>query len=475
MSTVGPVAENTTKNAGQGPRTVVLVASLILTILAFQLNASLLSPALPQMEQDLGINADAGGYIQSLFFLSGSVLGMIMARWSDAIGRRQALLICMGALIVGSILTIAAPSLPLLLVGRVLQGSSSATFTIAYLILSKELSLKQFGTAVGVITAANGGLGGFDGYIGGFMTDHFGWRSLFAIILVVSAIATICVFVVIPKRPPVTDTRMDWLGAVVLGAFLICLTQFFANISDATKRESAFVYLAAVVVTGAAFVLIERNKTQPLIAVSALRTRTVWPLLMTTFLTLTGVFASTNITIIALSQNAEVGYGLNAARSGLLYLVPTAISGVIVAALSGKIAQKIGWVTAIRMSTGILVVVSAAMAIFATDRWLIFGLLIICGAFYLGQYQASAEGLAVLNAPKDAPGSLPGIHGACFGLGAGAGTALVGPLLNHQTVAGYQGALWISAGMTVLAFLCSLVLQPAHEALPARLLEEAKQ
>lgn len=468
MSTAAPVLEQGLQVTPRS-KIAILVGSLILAILAFQLNASLLSPALPSMASDLRVSISAISQAQSLFFLSGSVLGMIMARWSDAIGRRRAFLICMAALVIGSVLTLVAPSLPVLLVGRVLQGTSSATFTIAYLILAGELSARQFGIAVGVVTAVNGGLGGFDGYIGGAVTQHFGWRALFAIVLCVAIIGSVCAFFAVPKRPPVADVRMDWWGATVLSVFLICFTQFLGVVSDSAHAFQTLAYLVGAVASAGVFVLIERKAHQPLIAVTALRTRTVWPVLSTTFLTVAGMFASTNFTIVTLSQDLKSGYGLNSTMSGLLYLVPTAITGVLVAVVSGRIAQRIGWVIAIRVSTGALVLLSAAIAIFADNRWLVFGLLIACGVFYLGQYQSSANGLSVLNSPQDAPGSLPGIHGACFGLGAGAGIALVAPLIGQGTLAGYQAGLWVSTGLALLAFFSALLTRPTATALPARL------
>lgn len=449
-------------------RIPVLVGTLILAILAFQLNASLLAPALPAMAADLGESIGAISRVQSLFFLSGSVLGMAMARWSDALGRRRALLVCMAALVGGSLLTLTAPSLELLLAGRVLQGASSATFTIAYLILSGELSARQFGVAVGVVTAVNGGLGGMDGYIGGAVTEAFGWRALFGIILAVSVVATLCVLAVVPHRPPVRGTRMDWWGALVLGVLLVAVTQLLGVLADPARQIELVACLAIAAGAAAAFVAVEKRVTQPLIAIDALRTRTVWPVLCTTFLTVAGMFASTNFTIVALSQDVAAGYGLSASLSGALYLVPTAITGVVVATASGWIAQRIGWVTAIRVSTGGLVLLSTAIALVADHRWAVFGLLIGCGVLYLGQYQSSANGLAVLNSPAEAPGSLPGIHGACFGLGAGAGTALVAPLVSRGTADGYQAALLVSAALLLLAFLSSLLLRPTPAALPAR-------
>ncbi|MHC5257963.1 hypothetical protein ACYSUO_08765 [Streptomyces sp. UC4497] len=66
--------------------------------------------------------------------------------------------------------------------------------------------------------------------------------------------------------------------------------------------------------------------------------------------------------------------------------------------------------------------------------------------------------------PKDAPGAVPGINAACFGIGSSVGIALVAPAAGSGTLGGIEQALWISAGFTFLALLTACVLRlPASE------------
>src|SRR5699024_7431819 len=59
-----------------GPRALLLISALVLTVLEFQLDASLLSPALPQMAASLGVSIAEISNVRSAFFLAASVLGM---------------------------------------------------------------------------------------------------------------------------------------------------------------------------------------------------------------------------------------------------------------------------------------------------------------------------------------------------------------------------------------------------------------
>ena len=69
----------------------------------------------------------------------------------------------------------------------------------------------------------------------------------------------------------------------------------------------------------------------------------------------------------------------------------------------------------------------------------------------------TVNGLGVILAPPEAPGSLPGLNGAAFGVGASLGIGLVAPLVG--TWDGYRGALALSAGIAGIALLCACVLK----------------
>ncbi|TFC01881.1 MFS transporter [Cryobacterium mannosilyticum] len=452
-----PVRDRAPRSAG------VLIGTLVLAILTFQLNATLLSAALPAIGVQLGESMRDVARVQSTFFLAGAVFGMVFSRWSDFIGRRRSLVIVLTLLLVGTVVCVLAPSLAMLLVGRVLQGAASATFTISFLLLSERLDSRLFGIAVGIITSVNGGLFGVDGLLGGLVTDTIGWRFLFVITLVLGLIAIVCVARFVPQDEPGTQAgSMDWWGAGILSLFLVSVTSLISQVSSAGWSDPLTIAcLGGTLVTAVAFVLVENRIIRPLIPIRALRSRQVWPLLVSTVLTMAGAYSALNFTVIMLSQDQQVGYGLNASMSALLYLSPTALFGVTAAIFSGWVAVRIGWITSLRLSSGLIALVAVALAVFALDRWAVFGLLIVMGICYLGLFQSAVNGVSVLNSPPEARGALPGLNGACFGIGIGTGIALVAPAVATASAAGYQSALWISALLCTGSFLASLVLRAA--------------
>ncbi|WP_292887702.1 MFS transporter [Microbacterium sp.] len=443
----------------RGGRSVLLVATLILTVVAFQLNSSMISPALPDISKQLGAPMDAVSQVSSLFFLAGAVGGIVLARWSDFIGRKRALLIVLALIALGTVLCLVAPNLPVLLVGRVLQGASSAAFQISYVILAETLPAAVFPTVLGVLTAINGGVGGVDGWIGGLLADAYGFRSLFVVILVVAVVAIVAVLFAVPRDgEPSSSGRMDWWGAAALSIGLICVTYFVSTGSgQGWFSPPALLLLAGTAVSFGAFVMIEKRRRTPLVAVQHLRSRQVWPVLVVTVLTLSSVFAVINFTIVILSQNQAVGYGLNASTSALLYLTPPALIGLAAAPLSGWLAGRVGWIPMLRIGLALSIAALIVIALFPFSPWTVFAMFALLGVTYNGVVLTTTNGLGVLQSPNEAPAVLPSMNGTAFGFGASLGIAVVAPFVVSG---GFGVALWISVGISVLALVASLFLLP---------------
>ncbi|MFT0848122.1 MFS transporter [Actinomycetaceae bacterium L2_0104] len=445
-------------------RIATLVGALIFVILSYQFGSTLLAPALPTIATDLGESTEAVARLQSLFFMSGAVLGVALSRWSDYIGRRRSLIIILTVCTVGTVICLFASNLPMLIVGRILQGSSNAAYTICYLVLAERLDKRLFGICLGIVASINGGVGGIDSLIGGVVTDTIGWRFLFVIILVASVLGYIGLLTLVPRDEKTERSgKMDWWGAATMAVFLACLSSFIENASSFGLSDSlTLIYLAGMVVAAFGFVIAELKVPYPLIAVSALRSRRVWPVFMTTLLTLCGTFSFVNYTMVLFTQGTG-GYAMSASRSSMLYLTPQSLAGVVAAIFAGYLAQRFGWYLSLRVSAGLTVLLMAAINFFLAEKAIVFVLLIALGAVYMGQLFTTVNGISVINSPKDSPGALPGINGAAFGIGASAGIAVVAPVAAGGTFTDYQNAFWISVGFVFAAFIMTLLLQPAEQ------------
>lgn len=443
-----------------------VLTTLVLAVVAFQLASSMVTPALPDIAASLSAPIEQVARSQDLFFLVNGVAGVVLARLSDHLGRKRILLGTLVLLCIGTALAAAAPNVSLLIAGRMLQGAAGAIFPLTYMLLRDTMTPARFGTALGLITAINGGVGGVDGFVGGLIADHAGFRWIFVLILVVGLVSIVFTARGIPEVRVPSAGRMDWWGAASLSAALVCVNlSLNQGASRGWDDVRTLALLAAGVVLLLCFWQIERRRTNPLIAVQHLRSRQVWPLLATTLLTLTGVFAAMNFTVVLLSQDDGIGYGMSATMSSLLFLTPAAAIGLLAAPLTGWLVSRRGWLPFLRAGLLLCVLALSVIALFPQQRWLVFGAICVLGIAYNGLALTTLNGLGVVQSPKESPGALPGLNSSCFGIGASVGIALVGPLAGSGTLSGYQSALWVSAGISLLALAVSLLLStPARTA-----------
>ena len=86
---------------------------------------------------------------------------------------------------VGCVIAALAPNIPVLFVGRVVQGVSGPVVPLCLIMLRHEVQEpKRYGTLMGVVTAVNGGVAGVDALAGGYLASSTAsirssgrWRS----------------------------------------------------------------------------------------------------------------------------------------------------------------------------------------------------------------------------------------------------------------------------------------------------------
>jgi predicted MFS family arabinose efflux permease len=445
-------------------KTWIVLTTLLLGVIAYQLNASMVAPAVPEIARKLGTTPDRVAISQTMFFLIGGITGVVLARYSDHAGRRKVLIYSLAAMSLGTILAMLAPNVSVLIFGRLLQGACGATFQITYLILREILTPKQFGPALGLVTAISCGVGGADQFLGGVMSDRWGFRSIFLVILVIGILAIVMSMAYVPESTAATPGTMDWPGAGALSAALVCVNVGVNRGGSAGWINSGtLALLAATAGFFVGFWFIEKHRANPLISTVHLKSRQVWPIVATTLSTLTGIFAAINFTVVVFSQDPHAGYGMSATASSLMFLTPAAAIGFLAAPVTGWLAPRVGWRLVMWSGLSLSIAALTASALLLDRRWAVAAAFALLGIFYNGLTLTTINGLGVILTPKDAPGSLPGLNGACFGIGAGLGIAIVAPVAAAGRFSDYRAALWISVGITSIALLASLFVQGSPE------------
>lgn len=454
--------------------TAAVMTALLVACFAFQLNASMLSPALRVMAKELKTTDDVIGLTQTVFFTAAALFSLFLPRLGDMIGRRKLLTGMMALTAVGCVLSALAGmtgSVALLFVGRVIQGVAGPTVPVCLIMLRVAVpDPKRYGTLLGVITAVNGGIAGVDALAGGWLAQNFGFGSVFWTMAVIAVLAAVAVAFLTDESLVPGDHHMDWTGTIALvvavGALLTIFNEL-AKLSNANFWLVAGLFLLAAL-SAVAFWIQEDRTSQPLVATVYLQSRSTWALLLTTTLTMTGVFAVMNGLVPGLAQDTDYGPGLSPDVVSFWTLTPYAIAGLLMGPVSGTLAGRFGYRKVLRV--GLLGTVIGLGAIFvispSATPVLLLAVNVFVGITYAGMSNIMLNGLGVVLSPSDNPGYLPGLNAGAFNLGAGISFAIL-PAVSvalGNGLGGFQGAVITGLVLLALAFASSLLIPaPAVE------------
>ena len=175
------------------------------------LSTDLYTPSLPHLQGYFGADAEAVQLTMSLNLLGFALAQLLYGPLSDRFGRRPILLGGMLGFALSTLACALAPDLDSLVAARVLQGVTACTEVVVGYAVIRELydeagAVKVLG-AYGMAVALAPALGPL---IGGQMHVAFGWRSNFALLLVLIVVVTLLIWRYLPEtlaRPDHEATR----------------------------------------------------------------------------------------------------------------------------------------------------------------------------------------------------------------------------------------------------------------------------
>jgi predicted MFS family arabinose efflux permease len=401
--------------------------------------------------------------MSTYFSLAGAVSSVVLIRWSDYVGRKQVLLGALTVMCVGTALCILSTTLGVMVVGRILQGGSVITFALSFMIMREHLGAAAFGTCCGLVTAINGGVAGFDSLLGGVMVDRLGYRSIFVLSLVVGVAAVVFAWRAVPADRAFStgEDRMDWSGAALLSLAAVGVNLYLSQGGRGGWLSlGALCWIVAGIAALIALIVVDSRVSHPLLAISHMRSRAAWPLIIATILSIASFMTVLTFIIPSIGEDDDSGFALTGTMTALLLLTPAAIVQLIAGPLAGRIGVRIGFVTVLRAGAASSVVVVALLAIFVEHLSIIVALMMVFGLTCTGVLLTALSTLGVVQAPDEEPGSLPGITGVAFGIGGSAGFAWAGPVVGTGTVSSFQTALWACVVIGIAALGFSLILKP---------------
>ena len=247
----------------------VVLGIICLSVFSTALDQTVVVAALPRVMVDLEIpltDLDRASWIITAFLVSYTVSMPLAGRLSDVYGRVRMFQWALVVFAIGSAFVAISPNFYWVVPARVFQAiGGGATVPIGLAMAVAAVSPQRRGIAIGLVAAAAEAGSVVGPLYGGAIIEWIGWRWIFWFDVPQSLIL-IALLAVLPNRPNPT-AKMDYFGALMLGAALTVLTMALAQRSIFTG-ESVYPYLAvgAGLVLVGVLVMAERRAVQPLLA-----------------------------------------------------------------------------------------------------------------------------------------------------------------------------------------------------------------
>jgi DHA2 family multidrug resistance protein len=217
------------------PRVNPWLIAMTVALAAFMevLDTSIANVALPHIGGALGASTDEATWVLTSYLVSNAIVLPLGGWASSLMGRRNFFVFCITGFTIASFLCGAAPSLPILLCCRVLQGACGGGMQpMAQAIMADSFEPHKRGQAFalyGLVAVLAPSIGPT---AGGWITDNFSWRWIFFINIPVGIVAFILVTRLIDDPPwikadPSRLRHMDYMGlsflALAMGGLQIML------------------------------------------------------------------------------------------------------------------------------------------------------------------------------------------------------------------------------------------------------------
>ena len=397
------------------------VATVCVGAFMGQLDASIVTTALPFIRTNLHASIASVEWVVLIYVLVLAGTVAAVGRIADRVGRKLLYTYGFGVFVAGSAACALAPSLGLLVVGRLVQAVGAVMLQAnSYALIRDVLPPGRLGTGLGVQGAAQAVGLCVGPVVGGALTALGGWRLIFLVNIPLGVIGLLLGWLFLPRsthHDPMS--RIDPYGTLLLAAIpaaVLAALSFAAQSGTPPWIEPVLAVLAGLLLLAA----VMRQQRAPgsvldaaLVRVPAFDAGIVAAML--SYVVLFGCLVSVPFYLERTLHVGPLAVGLE------LSALPIALAAF--APLGGAIRDRVGP----RLPTGLGMVVAAAgvalLAAPATRTDLTVGALAVIGAG-LGLFVAANNAATMFAAPRGRAGAAGGLLNMARGLGTALGVAL---------------------------------------------------
>lgn len=445
----------------------MLAATVLGSGMAF-LDSTVVTVALPAIEEDFGTGLAGQQWVVNGYMITLSALILLSGSLADLFGRVRVFMAGVVLFAVASALCSAAPTLELLVAGRVVQGVGGALLTPGSLaILQASFHEDDRARAIGAWSGLTGVASAVGPFVGGWLVQIGDWRLIFLINLPLAVVVLAIAWFKVPEsRDPSASRSLDYsgalLGVLALGGITYALIQW----GSVGATPAVLVGAGAGATVLVVFLVVEARKRAPMLPLSIFRSV---PFSATNAATVMIYAALGTLLFLIVIHLQEVG-GYSPIAAGAASL-PLTVLMLLLSARSGDLAAKIGPRPQLIGGPLLLAAGLVYLSRMPTDPGYLVdvfpGVLLV--ALGMSATVAPLTATVLAAAPVRHAGLASGVNNtfargaqmigvaavpSLAGIGAGSG----GQEGTQALAQGFGPAMLILAGLAVIASLCAVVL-----------------
>ncbi|MFC9506177.1 MFS transporter [Streptomyces sp. NPDC057002] len=438
---------------GKNRHATATLAAAVLGFFVITLDATIVNVALPSIRDALGGGITGLEWVVDAYTLMFAALLLSAGALSDRIGARKAFAGGLALFIVASVACGLAPSLPVLVAARVVQGIGAAVTMPTSMALVRQAfpDPARRARAVGV-WAMGGALAAAAGPVLGGVLSLASWRMIFWINLPVGILTLLLL-----ARTPHSPTRpapFDWIGQTTAILAMGGLT--FGAIEAGAAGFTAPQVLASLgvaVVALAAFVTAQAKVAHPMVPLALFRSPTVVVATGIGFAFMVGFYGLPFLFSLYFQQ-----HGLSALGAGIAFL-PMMLLSACLTPFSARIAERTG--PRVPVIAGLLLIAAGSVALAGVPAsvpvW-VTALLLIPIGMSGPLVMPPTTALLLEHVSAQHTGTASGVFNTSRQIGGALAVAVFGALLSAS--AGFEHGLRVSLLLAAAVALVAALAAP---------------
>ena len=239
---------------------------------------TIVATALPAIASSLG-EIERASWVVVSYLIANTIAAPVYGRLGDTFGRRTMMFFALTIFITGSVLCALAPNITLLTLFRVIQGfGGGGLMTLSQALIGEAVPPRERGRYQGYLAGIAVTSNSFGPVAGGYLTQAFGWQSIFLVNIPLGILAMLFVSRIPARQGDRRRTTFDTPGLIL---FMLFVGPVILSLEQVQRMELGAIPMALGLFAFGIVALVllawqERLTSSPLIPPKLFRQASIW-------------------------------------------------------------------------------------------------------------------------------------------------------------------------------------------------------